>query len=547
MIEDELREYIKKNFPSIYIDLSNTNKLDNLKDIVYSIELYDLMPRYDLMGYLIKHNENYRDISEKGRVDSYPNADKIKANDLIVVKCDNENLELTAVTTEFEGYNPNISVFFSEYTFNVFYVTPLQYDILFYGEDCVFLKYDPIIYFKRVLYDAMSVHCSDIHFDNYMKKIENPEDLMGTKMANGVFHVYYRILNSYVEQKKFRLNAEFSNKVIEAVIREKTLAPEGDLDTTRGVQTSWLNPLNDGSCSLRITCGKTPSGYTCVVRITPLDISEMRPKDLGFDQKIVNFMEMLKDKERGLTLFTGPVRSGKNTSMNALVNRIRDEKQLKFIEFSSPIEVLQPFGQMDYQSKQEILLDFIRLSKKQDIDMAILNELPTKEVAGEVIDLINSSIGVMTTFHIDRIWDFPYKMKDYFGSSYIDLITHINGIINQRMFIKQCPYCRKKTFNEHLRPDVLEFLKKFKIDTYYVAEGCPKCGGSGRMNSVQPYAEFLYFDDELKRKLLRCDKPYQMEDIARETVKKNKTSLEYFIADAIRDGDLNPNDLIKIL
>ena len=343
------------------------------------------------------------------------------------------------------------------------------------------------------------------------------------------------------------MNAEFSNKVIEAVIREKTLAPARDLYTTRGVQTSWLNPLNDGSCSLRITCGKTPSGYTCVVRITPLDISEMRPKDLGFDQKIVNFMEMLKDKERGLTLFTGPVRSGKNTSMNALVNRIRDEKQLKFIEFSSPIEVLQPFGQMDYQSKQEILLDFIRLSKKQDIDMAILNELPTKEVAGEVIDLINSSIGVMTTFHIDRIWDFPYKMKDYFGSSYIDLITHINGIINQRMFIKQCPYCRKKTFNEHLRPDVLEFLKKFKIDTYYVAEGCPKCGGSGRMNSVQPYAEFLYFDDELKRKLLRCDKPYQMEDIARETVKKNKTSLEYFIADAIRDGDLNPNDLIKIL
>lgn len=547
MIEEELKEIIKTKFPSIYYDLEISNQLNSLKGILYNAELYDLIPKEDLMSLLLTHSDKYRDIRGKGKIDDLPDSDRLNAQDLIIISCDNSNMIIRAVTTEFSDFDENSCLLFLDYDFIVYYVTPLQYDLLLNGEDYVFRVYDPLIYFKRVLYDALSVHCSDIHFDNYQKKIESQEELMGTKMTNGVFKIYYRILNDYVEQPKFRLNAEFNNKVIETVVREKTLAPEGDLMTSHGVYASWLNPLNDGSCSLRITCGKTPSGFTCVIRVTPLSISNMRIENLGFNRKAMDFLENLSEKERGLTLFTGPVRSGKNTSMNALVNSIRDKKNLKFIEFSNPVESLQPFAQLDYQGKQEVLLDFVRLSKKQDVNIAILNELPTKEVAGEVVDLINSSIGVLTTFHIDRIWDFPYKLKDYFGDAYIDLITHINGIMNQKMFIKQCPHCRKITYDEsELRDDVKEFLMENDIKTYYRSEGCSKCGYTGLANSVQPYVEFLYFTDEIKRKLLRCDKPYQMEDLIREYVIENKQSLEFAIADAIRIGDLHPRDLLKI-
>lgn len=548
MIEEEMKSIIKKRFPSIYYDLSISGKLDNLREIVYSAELYDLIPKNDIMAFLLQHSSKYRDVREIGRVDELPDKDKLDSQDLIITNCNNDTMTITGVTTEFSDFDENTCLLFLDYDFKVYYVTPLQYDLLLNGEDYVFNVYDPIIYFKRVLYDAVESHCSDIHFDNYQKKIKSPEELLGSKMTGGIFNVYYRILNNYVKVPKFRLNAEFNNKMIETVIREKTLAPEGDLMTSYGVYASWLNPLNDGNYSLRITCSKTISGFTCVVRITTLQISSMRIENLGFNKKVTDFMRKLSNKEKGLTLFTGPVRSGKNTSMNALVNTIRDKKSLKLIEFSNPIESLQPFGQLDYQGKQEILLDYVRLAKKQDIDLAILNELPTKEVAGEVVDLINSSIGVLTTFHIDRIWDAPYKLKDYFGESYIDLITHINGIVNQKMFVKQCPHCRQATYDEsELTPEIIEFLNKYEIKTYYKSLGCPKCNNTGLMDTPQPYAEFLYFSDELKRRLLRCDKPYQMEDIIREVALSERTSLEFSLADAVRCGDLVPSDLLKIL
>lgn len=77
------------------------------------------------------------------------------------------------------------------------------------------------------------------------------------------------------------------------------------------------------------------------------------------------------------------------------------------ISYDSPIEVLMPFPQVDYKDDPKRLLDCVRLAKKQDIDIAFLNEIPSKDVAFAVKDLVTSSIGVITTLHLNRIWDLP--------------------------------------------------------------------------------------------------------------------------------------------
>ena len=73
------------------------------------------------------------------------------------------------------------------------------------------------------------------------------------------------------------------------------------------------------------------------------------------------------------------------------------------------------------------------------ISCGFSHEIPDKSIVFGIQDLVNSSIGVITTTHLDRIWNLPYKLKEYFGETYKDMISQINGVVNQKMFIKQCP------------------------------------------------------------------------------------------------------------
>ncbi|MGL4949767.1 MAG: ATPase, T2SS/T4P/T4SS family, partial [Anaeroplasmataceae bacterium] len=326
---------------------------------------------------------------------------------------------------------------------------------------------------------------------------------------------------------------------------DRTTALSVDLSSSEGVKTSWLNPLDDGTCDLRVTCSATRGGLTCVTRIQTIATTSKTVETLGLSGHVTEYLKELSLKENGLTLVTGPVRSGKNTTVNAMINDIINSP-LKIVEYSSPIETSQPFEQYDYNDDRTRLLNFINLSKKQDINIAVINELPRKEVADAVYDLVNSSIGVMTTFHINRIWDLPYKLKNYFGEDFIDLITKINGVVNQKMFVKQCSHCLEDKFSTKLPKSILSFLETHDIKTYKESRGCIQCNGTGRANQVQPFAEYLKFNKELKSRLLRCNHCYEMEELIYEHVTSSHTSLDYPIAEAVRSGVLHPLDVIKL-
>ena len=48
---------------------------------------------------------------------------------------------------------------------------------------------------------------------------------------------------------------------------------------------------------------------------------------------------------------------------------------IKLVSYEYPIEVLMPVSQVDYANNEEILLNAIRLAKKQDVNVAFLNEI----------------------------------------------------------------------------------------------------------------------------------------------------------------------------
>ena len=406
-------------------------------------------------------------------------------------------------------------------------------------------KYDPMILFKRILIEVIKLNGTDLHFGVIHRNMR------------AEYPIQYRVNGDLYDLDLFTLDKELNHSIISTLVETKTSANSLDLSLPDGITANSSDILDNGNVELRIAANKVKDGLQCVIRIQEKKTFSYTIDSLGFSKEAQDFLMWLSKKRSGITLITGAIRTGKNTTAFALANEMI-KYPIKMIDYSSPIEVLMPFNQVDYLADENNLLACVRLAKKQDVNVAFLNEIPSKEVAFAVKDLVNSSIHVITTIHMDRIWHLPYKLNEYYGDSYKDVISQINGVMNQKMFDVMCPICREAYPTSSIRDLAKKaFLEERGLQNVWVAKGCEKCistvkhSGHNKTGSViganQPYVEFLRFDDKLKSRLLACDHAWQMEEIIKEVVRENKNTLEDTMFDGIQRGVLDYNALDYIL
>ena len=406
-------------------------------------------------------------------------------------------------------------------------------------------KYDPMILFKRILIEVIKLNGTDLHFGVIHRNMR------------AEYPIQYRVNGDLYDLDLFTLDKELNHSIISTLVETKTSANSLDLSLPDGITANSSDILDNGNVELRIAANKVKDGLQCVIRIQEKKTFSYTIDSLGFSKEAQDFLMWLSKKKSGITLITGAIRTGKNTTAFALANEMI-KYPIKMIDYSSPIEVLMPFNQVDYLADENNLLACVRLAKKQDVNVAFLNEIPSKEVAFAVKDLVNSSIHVITTIHMDRIWHLPYKLNEYYGDSYKDVISQINGVMNQKMFDVMCPNCREVYPTSSIRDLAKKaFLEERGLQNVWVAKGCEKCistvkhSGHNKTGSViganQPYVEFLRFDDKLKSRLLACDHAWQMEEIIKEVVRENKNTLEDTMFDGIQRGVLDYNALDYIL
>ena len=406
-------------------------------------------------------------------------------------------------------------------------------------------KYDPMILFKRILIEVIKLNGTDLHFGVIHRNMR------------AEYPIQYRVNGDLYDLDLFTLDKELNHSIISTLVETKTSANSLDLSLPDGITANSSDILDNGNVELRIAANKVKDGLQCVIRIQEKKTFSYTIDSLGFSKEAQDFLMWLSKKRSGITLITGAIRTGKNTTAFALANEMI-KYPIKMIDYSSPIEVLMPFNQVDYLADENNLLACVRLAKKQEVNVAFLNEIPSKEVAFAVKDLVNSSIHVITTIHMDRIWHLPYKLNEYYGDSYKDVISQINGVMNQKMFDVMCPNCREVYPTSSIRDLAKKaFLEERGLQNVWVAKGCEKCistvkhSGHNKTGSViganQPYVEFLRFDDKLKSRLLACDHAWQMEEIIKEVVRENKNTLEDTMFDGIQRGVLDYNALDYIL
>ena len=572
-----------KKFPEVCFSLEEQNKFSTTHDILFNVELYWMMTNSELLtilntteedaietdvnkfmsGYgdlfvnthkenqkqLYVHQTKYVNPSQYNTLQGRPlNPRVIEDAGYFLYQCDQDNFKIVLVTYEGSNADVNIALSLDNYDVTILYVTPYDFKLIeddkknrTHDQSFRWSSLNPRVFMKRVIYDAIEAHSSDIHIENH---------LVPTDSVTGLDYTYYinfRIYTRCERQSHLYLTKTFCDNLVKDLV-EVCGGQKTDLDKPNGVVLSWLNPLRNGEVTLRVACSKTQGGYTAVIRVQQLSEAPKTINALGFSEEPTKVLHELASRTEGLVLITGHRGSGKNTTANAIISELYDGT-MTIYEYSSPIEFYQPFIQYDYKDSRETLEKCIALSKKQDINIAVLNEIPDAGIAPAVYDLINSSVGVITTLHIKRLWNLPSKLRDYFGENYQELYPHLNGVVQQCMFVPLCPYCKKSVMHNNFTSYINDLLEKHNIKSFYERnpEGCHHCNHTGLDRRVQPLAEWLLFTDEIKTKLLTLEKPYEQSAYLRQCLEVSEHTLEYSIAEGISKGFLTPTDFNKLI
>ena len=500
--------------------------LESIQDIMYVLELYKFVTRDDLIA-------RVNLIAGKNLCNVEPFEFDVEFCE--IEKKFNIRIKRTGKNT-IEVYYPafrninqtEIELSFPKYTIECIEVTPFNLNEI-QDPSMKWIKYDRNILFKRILLEAIDNHATDLHFC-----VEHPT------IEHAIYPVKYRANNLMYPIKLFELDESLNRSIISGLIENQTSSNSLDIVTPSGVTATANDPLNNGELELRIAANKVVDGCHCVIRIQKKESFNFTIKSLGFDSDVQQALYRMTRKRAGIVFITGAVRTGKNTTAFALANEMV-HAPIKIVSYEYPVEVLMPFTQVDYHDDVNTLLNAVRLAKKQDINVAFINELPNKEVAFAVQDLVNSSIYVITTMHVNRVWHLPYKLKEYYGSEYKNIISQMQGIFNQKMFRVPCKCCQDEILVDSVSQNTYkDFLTHYGVQRLFVSHGCSKCDNSGFMpGKIQPYVEFIEFTDDLKSELLRCTEPFEMEAILKNYVMSRHCSLDFSVSKAISDGNLD--------
>lgn len=518
------------------INIYNDEAIKNDYDLLMMLEVYKFLPRSAIISRLNQLRGDGQDtVFDLKSVARKEITRGVEVQfDVLISHVNRNNITIVYDVTK-KIYKDSIELSLSEYG-GITYVavTPFNFkELKGETEDC--LEYDSGILFKRILLEALKLKATDIHFC-----VEH-EDLKAR------YPVKYRKNGLLYEMKLFKLDEQTNKAIISRLIDLKTAANSLDLTTPAGVTTISDDPLNNGELELRIAANKVKDGWHCVIRIQTKSTFSFSIENLGFPTDVQEMLTDLTERTSGIVFITGAIRTGKNTTAFAMINEIA-KHPVKIVSYESPVEVEMPFTQVDYGDDLETLINAVRLAKKQDVNVAYLNELPNKEVAFAVQDLVNSSVYVITTMHVDRIWHLPYKLKEYYGESYKDVISQITAVVNQKMFGVACPECIEHKLVGDLKPSLARFFRKHGVETVAVNRGCDLCHGTGMIDGAnQPYVEYLVFTPELKDELLKCTQPYEMESVLRKTIEAQRGSLEYRMLDGVKNEKLQVGAINSIL
>ncbi len=316
----------------------------------------------------------------------------------------------------------------------------------------------PVSVIDTILRKAISLRATDIHFEYD---------------ANDI-NIRFRIDGMLFDQ--FRIPSHLAPSTISRIKVMSNL----DITENRIPQDGRITINIDGKeYHLRIATMPTKRGENVVFRIIREGSIFEGFSNLGIDKENELQLKSIISKPNGMILVTGPIGSGKTTTLYTALNEL-DISKNKVVTIEDPVEcLLTGICQVEVDPKIEVnFVNSLRSVLRQDANILMVGEIRDNETAKIAVRAALTGQLLFSTLHAVDTSSAITTLQNFEVPPFL-IASALNGIITQRLVRKICKDCK----TEYLPSEKL--LQQLGIDEenrdikFARGKGCKSCNGIG--------------------------------------------------------------------
>jgi type IV pilus assembly protein PilB len=216
---------------------------------------------------------------------------------------------------------------------------------------------------------------------------------------------------------------------------------------------------------LRVATVGTQLGERAAVRVLSMRVWEAGLRDLGMFPEQEGAVRRALEEQHGMILITGPVGSGKTTTLYAVLRLLSDPGRCT-VTVEDPVEGhLEGVSQIQVNEKAGITFEAALSGVlRHDPDVVAVGEIRDPDTARLVARAaLTGHHQVLATMHASDVRDAVMRLLEMGVQPWV-LAVALKLVINQRLVRKLCTVCRAPSAGG---------------PGPYRAVGCSECGGTG--------------------------------------------------------------------
>lgn len=329
----------------------------------------------------------------------------------------------------------------------------------------------------------------------------------------------------------------------EVIARIKVLA-EMDVTERRRPQDGHVRFIADSKpLDMRIASVPTRQGEKLAVRLIDAGHVQLSLDDIGLAADELGALREVARRPHGLILATGPVGSGKTTTLYACLSEV-DRTQVNVFSVEDPVEI-ELEGANQVEVNRAIGLDFVsglRALLRQDPDVVLIGEIRDDETAHIGVRAAMTGRLVYSTLHANSAAAAVTTLRNY-GIPDFMISASLQGVVAQRLMRRVCSECAEPitlTADEKRRLGISRMPRGFSPQR---GRGCEACSGTGYRGRVGIF-EFMPIDDSLREMILNGAAQSVIDTYARE---QGMNTLEASALALVANGQTTPEERFRVL
>ena len=351
----------------------------------------------------------------------------------------------------------------------------------------------PVVEFvDRMIAEALRLRASDIHIEPF----------------EGAVRIRYRVDGSLLET-----HAPIPREVHAFLLaRLKVMAHLESVErrVAQDGRISYVPPEGGEAVDLRLATLPLLAGEKAVLRILNRSHALLSVGNLGFSVQNEMLFRRLCHQPGGMILITGPVNSGKTTTLYAALSEINTpERNIMTIE-DPPEYRIEGVNQIQVNKKTGMTYAAgLRAMLRSDIDEIVLGEIRDAETAEMAVRAALTGHLLFSTLHTKDALGAVFRLLDMGVPAYL-LAAALTGVVAQRLVRRLCPHCREPS--EEALPAWAEGASS--TGRLWRAAGCAACGGTGFSGRLA-LQELLVVDAALQQAIVHRAGLEEMRELAK--------------------------------